>query len=318
MMATAATPPAEPKRDGDLVLRVALAANVGVAIAKFVAAAITGSSAMLTEAFHSVVDTANELLLLYGRARAAKPPDPLHPFGYGRELYLWSFAVAMLVLGLGASFSFYEGVSHILSPTPITSPAISFAVLGAAALFEGASWTVTWKSFNRNRGDMGVWREIRESKDPPNFIVLLEDTAALIGLAAAAAGMGLSLLTGDPTGDGIASIVIGVILTVEAAIFARESRKLLIGEPADPRVASALRDILRERLPSTRVRDMVTLQVGADDVAAVISVEVGAGMHADVLAAGMTSARDDLQCRFPAVTRVYADFCQPPPTQAAT
>lgn len=273
---------------------------------------------MLTEAFHSFVDTADELLLLYGRARAAKPPDALQPFGYGRELYLWSFVVAMLVLGLGAGVSFYEGVRHILSPTPVTSPAVSFAVLGAAALFEGASWIVSWRAFNRHRGDISIRRAIRDSKDPPHFIVLLEDTAALLGLAVAAVGIGLSLLVGDPKWDGAASIVIGVILTVEAAILARESRNLLIGEPADPRIASALRDILAGRLPSARVRDVITLQVGAHDVATVISAEVGSDLGADTLAAGMTSVRDNLQRRFPTVTRVYVDFCQPPPSQAAT
>src|SRR6476646_8274007 len=168
-----------PKASGTKVVLVALAANVAIALTKFAAAAFTGSSAMLSEGVHSLVDTINELLLLYGIKRAAKRPDKSHPFGYGRELYFWSFIVALLVLALGAGVSVYEGVSHILNPHPMVRPTINYIVLGVSLLFEGGSWIVALKAFRAMKGDAGYIEAFRRSKKPTTFTVLFEDSAAL-------------------------------------------------------------------------------------------------------------------------------------------
>ena len=195
---------------------IALGANVGIAVAKFAAAAITGSSAMLTEGVHSLVDSTNQLLLLHGRKRAMRPANAQHPFGYGRELYFWSFIVAILVFSLGAGVSVYEGVLHILDPEPASDPLVAYIVLGIAAGLEGWSTMAALADFNRARDNRTIWEEIRSSKDTSNLVLLLENAGALVGLGVAAAGLTLSLVTGNPFWDGLASVVIGLVLGVLA------------------------------------------------------------------------------------------------------
>src|SRR5438270_8397725 len=195
------------KPENNRTLIIALAANLGIALAKFVAAAITGSSAMLTEGVHSLVDSANQLLLLWGRRQSRKPPDRKHPFGYGRELYFWSFVVALLVFALGAGVSVYEGIVHIRHPEPAVSPLIAYGVLVVAFLLEGWSTIEALREFNQSKGSLGWFEAILRSKDPPSFIVLLENGAAMAGIVAAAGGLGLSLLTHNPFWDGAASVV---------------------------------------------------------------------------------------------------------------
>src|SRR5438874_3090388 len=179
-------------------LVIALAANLGIAVSKFVAAAITGSSAMLTEGVHSVVDSANQLLLMWGRRQARKPADEIHPFGYGRELYFWSFVVAVLVFSLGAGVSIYEGILHIMNPEEAVSPLVAYAVLLVAFLLEGWSTLEALRDFNASKGKLSWWQAIRRSKDPPAFIVLLENGAAIAGILAASVGLALSQLTQNP------------------------------------------------------------------------------------------------------------------------
>src|SRR5689334_7457943 len=225
-------------------LVVALLANLGIAASKFVAAAITGSSAMLTEGVHSVVDSVNQLLLMWGRRAAKRPPDKLHPFGYGRELYFWSFVVAVLVFSLGAGVSVYEGIIHIANPEEAVSPYIAYAVLLVAFGLEGWSTVEAFGDFKKSRGNLSWWQAVRRSKDPPAFIVLLENGAAMAGIIAAAIGLALSQLTGNPFYDGAASIVIGLILGVTATLLAFESKALLIGEAANPELVRALHDMV--------------------------------------------------------------------------
>jgi cation diffusion facilitator family transporter len=213
-----------------IALYGALLANLGIAIAKFVAAAITGSSSMFTEGIHSLVDSGNQILLLYGQRRAKRAPDALHPFGYGRELYFWAFVVAILIFAVGAGVSIYEGVAHIREPEPLADPLINDIVLAVAGVLEGASWAIAVKEFNVQRQGVGWWRAVRSSKDPAGFIVLFEDSAALLGLVVAAIGVWASHRYGDPSLDGVASIAIGLILGLVAAILAREAKGLLIGE----------------------------------------------------------------------------------------
>jgi cation diffusion facilitator family transporter len=228
----------------NIVLYGALAANLGIAVAKFVAAGISGSSSMLTEGVHSLVDSGNQVLLLYGQKRASRKPDPTHPFGYGRELYYWAFVVAILIFAVGAGVSIYEGIVHIADPHPIEDPTLNYVVLGIAALMEGASWSLAVREFNRGRGEQTWWQAIRRSKDPTGFIVLFEDSAALIGLVIAAVGVWASIHFADPRIDGIASVLIGCVLAGVAMLLARESKELLIGEAADPVLIAQIREVL--------------------------------------------------------------------------
>jgi cation diffusion facilitator family transporter len=252
----------------------ALIGNLCIAATKGVAAALTGSSAMLSEAVHSLVDTGNEVLLLHGQKRATKPPDDRHPFGYGRELYFWSFIVALLIFALGAGVSIYEGVVHILHPEPITKAWINYAVFGLSFLFEGISWWFGWKSFDQSRHGKRFWEAFKTSKDPTTFMVLFEDTAALIGIAIAAAATWLSLTFEAPWIDGTGSILIGVLLAAVAVLLARESKALLIGERASPEIARSIRRIASAETSVTRVIDITTSQMSPDQVIATIGIDI--------------------------------------------
>src|SRR3954466_6272256 len=254
-------------------LVIALAANLGIAVSKFVAAAITGSSAMLTEGVHSVVDSTNQLLLIWGRRQAKKPPDDIHPFGYGRELYFWSFVVAVLVFSLGAGVLVYEGILHIMNPEEAVSPIWAYGVLFVAFMLEGWSTVEAFREFKESKGKLGWWDAIRQSKDPPAFIVLLENGAAIAGIITAAAGVFLSQLTQNPFYDGAASVVIGLILGVTALVLAYESKGLLIGEAADPELVEELRVLASSCKGVVGVGDILTLHSAPDRITAMLSVD---------------------------------------------
>jgi cation diffusion facilitator family transporter len=254
-------------------LVVALAANLGIAASKFVAAFITGSSAMLTEGVHSVVDSINQLLLMWGRHAAKRPSDRLHPFGYGRELYFWSFVVAVLVFSLGAGVSVYEGILHIAHPEPAVSPIIAYAVLLLAFLLEAWSTIEAFQDFRKSKGDLGWFQAVRDSKDPPAFIVLLENGAAMAGILAAAVGLMLSQVTGDPFFDGAASVVIGVILGLTAMLLAYESKGLLIGESADPVLVENLRGLASEQPGVVGVGYVLTVHSSPDQITVMMNVD---------------------------------------------
>jgi len=255
------------------VVYAALAGNLAIALIKFVAAAITGSSAMLSEAVHSLVDTVNELLLLYGMRRAAKVPDESHPFGYGRELYFWSFIVTLLVFALGSGVSFYEGVTHIRNPEIITNPLINYIVLAISFLCEGASWWVAFKAFRASKGKQTYFDAFRASKDPSVFIVLFEDGAALLGLLIATLGITGALVLDIPEIDGIASIGIAIVLAGTSLLLARETKELLIGETAHPHVRESIMRIAREDSDIRSVNGVFTVQMGPNQVIAALSAE---------------------------------------------
>ena len=255
------------------VIYAALAGNLLVALTKFAAAAWTGSSAMLSEGVHSVVDTANQLLLLYGISRSAKPRDEGHPLGYGRELYFWSFIVALLIFSLGAGVSFYEGIVHISAPVPITDPHVNYVVLGISFVFEGATFLIALKEFNKLRGSLGYLEAVTRSKDPPSFLVLMEDSAALIGIVIAFIGTFAAEKLAMPVLDGVASIGIGLLLAATATFLARESKALLIGEGARGSTMRSIRQIAAEQPGVERVNDLVTVHLAPEQVVAALSLE---------------------------------------------
>lgn len=257
----------------NIVLYGALAANLGIAVAKFAAATITGSSSMLTEGFHSLVDSGNQLLLLHGQKRARRPADRLHPFGYGRELYFWAFVVSILIFAVGAGVSIYEGWAHIQAPEPLRDPTINYIVLAIAFAMEGTSWLIAMREFASKRGAGSWWQSVRRSKDPAGFIVLFEDSAALIGLLIAAIGIGASHHYADGRIDGIASILIGFVLAFVAVMLAREAKGLLIGESADPALIERLWTAVERRPEIVAVNHVRTVHTAPDAVFVAISAD---------------------------------------------
>ena len=255
------------------VIYAALAGNLLIALTKFAAAWWTGSSAMLSEGVHSVVDTSNQLLLLYGIHRATKPPDDDHPLGYGRELYFWSFIVALLIFSLGAGVALYEGIMHIRAPVEINDPGVNYIVLGISFVFEGMTFFVALKEFNKLRGRLGYIQAVQESKDPPSFLVLFEDSAALIGIVIAFAGTAAAQALAMPVLDGVASVGIAAVLGTTAAFLARESKGLLIGEGARGRTLRSIREIATAQEGVERVNDLVTVHLAPQQVVAALSLE---------------------------------------------
>lgn len=288
-----------------MVLVTALGANLGIAVAKFVAAGFTGSSAMLTEGFHSVVDSVNQILLLYGQKRSQLPPDERHPLGYGRELYFWSFVVAILIFATGAGLSIYEGILHVLDPHPVADPLINYAVLSVSALLEGGSWVVAVREFWATKGDQGWWQAIRRSKDPSSFIVLFEDSAAIFGLVVAAIGLALVQVTGNARWDGIASIVIGCALAGVAFVLARESKGLLIGERADPDLARRVREVLGRPAEVTGVGAIVTVQIAPDRVFVAADVDFEDEVRAGDVERIIAEAEAELRGALPEIASLY-------------
>ncbi|MEA3009944.1 MAG: hypothetical protein QOJ91_1636 [Sphingomonadales bacterium] len=290
--------------ESNRTLLIALGANLGIAVSKFAAAAVTGSSAMLTEGIHSVVDSLNQLLLIWGRRQARKPADIIHPFGYGRELYFWSFVVAVLVFALGAGVSVYEGVIHILHPEPAVSPFIAYGVLLVAFLLEGWSTLAAFRDFKAAKGSLGWFEAVRRSKDPPGFIVLLENGAAMAGLVTAAAGLFLAQITGDPWFDGAASIVIGIILGLTAWLLAVESKALLIGESAEPELVDGLRAIAI-RPGIVGIGEILTVHSAPDQITALMSVDFDDGITARDVERIVCSIEEQVAWLWPQVKRLY-------------
>jgi cation diffusion facilitator family transporter len=261
------------KPSSGAVVWTALAMNLVIAVTKGIAAAITGSSAMLSECVHSFVDTSNEVLLLYGAHRARRPPDDDHPFGHGRELYFWSFVVALTIFALGAGVAIVKGVLQLLSPEPVENPLVNYAVLAAAFVFDGASWLISLRRFVASSGSLGFWEAFRRSKDPATFIVLFEDSAALVGILIAAAGIFIATHFGRSEADGIASILIGIVLACVSLLLARESKSLLIGEPASRTLAASIRRIAGSVTPRARVNGLVTTQLSPNQIIVALSLE---------------------------------------------
>jgi cation diffusion facilitator family transporter len=287
----------------------AIASNVAIAITKFAVAGVTGSSAMLSEGVHSLVDTGNGLLLLVGLRRSERPATPAHPFGHGKELYFWSLIVGVLIFGLGGGVSIYEGISHIRSPVEtMQDPFWNYVVLAAAAVFEGTSFAIGWRQFRRQRiGDDDTWESLRSSKDPATYTVVAEDSAALAGLAIAALGIYLSHALDMPVLDGAASVLIGVLLAGVAVLLIRESRGLLVGEGVRPETAQAIREILREESGGGEVGPLLSMYIGTDEVLLTTEVRFPGGPSLERAADAVRRAEQRIRDRFPKVRRIYVE-----------
>ena len=283
----------------------ALVGNLLVAITKSGAAAWTGSSAMLSEAVHSFVDTGNEVLLLYGMRRAARRADPEHPVGYGRELYFWSFVVALLVFALGAGVSLYEGILHVRHPEPISDPLVSYVVLGLAFLFEGGSWAVSLRQFTAAKGELDFYEAFRRSKDPPSFTVLFEDSAALLGILIAAVGTFAATTFDAPVYDGVASILIGLVLAGTAALLARESMSLLIGERADRKLSDSILRIADEASTASHANGVLTVQLAPDQIVAALSLEFADDLRAPQIESAVIEIERKVRAVHPEVVALF-------------
>ena len=285
----------------------ALIGNSLIAISKFFAASYTGSSAMFSEGVHSLVDSGNQLLLLYGVKRSKKPADSNHPFGYGKELYFWSFVVAILIFGLGAGICFYEGIHKISSPQPVTNPIINYAVLGLAIIIEGWTCWVAATEFKKSKGDLGWVKAIRRSKDPALFTVLFEDTAALLGLFVALIALTLSEYLSLPVLDAVASLIISFILAVTAGLLAFECKGLLTGEGAAEEVVTGINQIIDESQGIKHVNEVLTLHLGPEDILLNVSLDFEDDLSSGEVEEAISVLESRIKEMFPEIRRVFIE-----------
>ena len=285
----------------------AIAGNLAIAAIKFIAAYFTGSSAMLSEAIHSVVDTGNGGLLLLGARLSRKPADDHHPFGYGKELYFWSLIVAILVFALGGGMSVYEGISHLRHPHGIQSPIWNYLVLGAAIIFESASFFFAYRAFQTEKGKQSAMESIRASKDPTTFTVLLEDTAALLGLLVAMASTFLGHVLNNHYFDGAASIVIGGILGAVAAVLVWETRSLLIGEGVSEEMKARITQLVTSDPAVAEIRQFLTLYFGPTDVLLAMNLRFQKEFTASEIAAVIARLEDKTRKEFPEITNIFIE-----------
>ncbi|GAB4349292.1 MAG: cation diffusion facilitator family transporter [Gammaproteobacteria bacterium] len=289
------------------VIIAALIGNSLIAVTKFGAAAWTGSSAMLSEGIHSLVDTGNQVLLLYGLKRAQKPADEQFPFGHGKEIYFWSFVVAILIFAVGAGVSAYEGVQHLIHPREVEDPVVNYVVLGAAMIFEGFAWYFAFREFTRAKGKWGYVEAVQKGKDPSMFVVLFEDSAAMLGLVVAFLGILLGQITGIPYFDGIASIIIGLILGATAVWLAYETKGLLIGESARNAVVEGIRALVGNHPQVQHVNEVLTMHMGPDFVLVNISVDFRDQARAEEIEEAVAKMDRAIKEAYPRVKRVFIE-----------
>lgn len=288
------------------VIYAAIGANLAIAIMKFVAAALTGSSAMVSEGIHSLVDTGNGGLLLFGIHKSKQPADATHPFGYGKELYFWSLIVAVLIFGVGGGISIYEGIAHLLHPRPLEDPFWSYLVLGFAAVFEGLVFVVAFRAFQALKGeDESIWQAIKSSKDPTTFTVLFEDAAAMLGLIFAFVGIFLAHQFENPYLDGVASVCIGLLLAAVAVVLAYESKGLLVGEGTDPQTLEKIRK-LAEADPGVKKMLMpLTMHFGPDTVLLTVDIEFHKRLSATEVEEAVDRLEKSIRTQYPNIKHIY-------------
>ncbi len=286
-----------------------MAANVAIGIAKFAGAYVSGSSAMLSEGIHSVVDSVNEVLLLYGLKQSEAMPDEQHPLGRSQELYFWSLMVAVLIFSLGGGVSVLQGIRSFQNPEIASDPLVSYGVLVAAAVFEGAALFVSIREFKKrdSNADLGLWKAIGKSKDPSSFIVIVEDTAALVGLAIAFAGIWLSETTGNPVYDAIASMLIGGVLTVVAIALVAKTKGLLIGESASPATRASIRNIVKSDVAVSAAEPPITLHLGPEDILLALNIEFENSLSADEIELAVRRIEKTIRANHTDVKRIFIE-----------
>jgi cation diffusion facilitator family transporter len=289
------------------VIIAALIGNALVAAVKFVASIFTGSSAMLSEGIHSVVDTSDQLLLLLGMRRARKPADPEFPYGYGKEIYFWSFVVALMVFLVGAGLSTLKGILSLAHPHAMSDVFVNYIVLGLSVIFESTTWYISLKEFRKVKGDRPYFKAIRRGKDPTKFVVLFEDSAALLGLFIAFLGIFLSEITGIHIFDGIASIIIGVILAVTAFWLAFETKGLLIGESADPLTVEGINEIISSYDAILTENQILTMHMGPDMILVNLSVDFKDDLNAGAIERAIAHLTREIKNKYPRVKRVFIE-----------
>ncbi|AXS40552.1 cation diffusion facilitator family transporter [Breoghania sp. L-A4] len=289
------------------VIYAALAGNALISVTKFAAATYTGSSAMMSEGIHSLVDTGNQGLLLYGMKKASRPADDKHPFGYGVELYFWAFVVAILIFAVGAGVSLYEGIQKIVEPHPVTNPIVNYVVLGLAMIFESVAWFIALREFTSIKGKRSYMQAVQQSKDPALFTVLFEDSAALLGLVAAFIGLAAAQILGLPWLDGAASVVIGIILGGTAIFLAYETKGLLLGESASPELVANIRALVAETPNVDALNELRTMHMGPDDVLLAVSLDFKNDISVGQVEDAIYKLEQTIKARFPMVRRLFIE-----------
>ena len=289
------------------VIYAAILGNLAIAVTKFIAAGVSGSAAMFAEGIHSLVDTGNGGLLLLGIKRSKRPPDETHPYGYGKEVYFYTLIVAVLIFGLGGGVSASEGIKHTLHPADLGDPTMSYVVLSLAIVFEGVVWWIAWKEFKKLRGDASNWAYIRGSKDPITFAVLFEDSAALAGLVVALVGIYLAHKLNMPVLDGMASIIIGLILCVVGSVLLYESKGLLIGEGTHPETVAAIRALTRDDPAVKRVVRALTMHMGPDQVLLNLDVDFNNDLSGMELEHAVDRLEHRIRAAHPEVKHIFIE-----------
>ncbi len=285
----------------------AIVGNFAIAVTKFIATGLTGSSAMLSEGIHSLVDTGNGMLLLLGIKLSRRPADEKHPFGYGSDLYFWILIVGVLIFGLGGGISLYEGVRHLNHPAPLSDPTANYIVLGLAVVFEGIAWWLALKAFLKIKGETNFREAIRDSKDPTTYAVLLEDSAALLGLVIAFLGIFLGRLWNMPRLDAVASILIGLMLAGVAIVLIYETRGLLIGEGADPEVLNSINEIVNNDQAVDRAGRPLTLYFGPDHVLLNLDIQFHNHLSADEIEVAVDRLEKQIRTKHPQIKQIFLE-----------
>ena len=289
------------------VIFAALIGNFLIFVTKLGAALYTNSSAMFSEAVHSIVDCGNQVLLLYCIKKASKIADKEHPFGYGKELYFWSFVVAMLIFAVGAGVSLYEGIHKIFEPSQVTSIHINYIILSVAIVFEAYPWKMAYEEFNARRGEKSIVEAVHDSKDPSLFAILFEDTAAILGLVVALVGLFIGDYFGIPEADGIASVLIGLILASTASLLAYECKSLLIGEAADPSVVRNIGDLFNGHPHVDNVNEVLTMHMGPNDVLLNLSLDFKNNITAGDIESVVSEFEQKIKKMHPEIKRVFIE-----------
>ncbi|GAB3179806.1 cation diffusion facilitator family transporter [Telluribacter humicola] len=285
----------------------AIAANVAIAISKFFAASMTGSSAMISEGIHSLVDTGNGFLLLLGIKKSQKPPTEAHPFGQGKAVYFYTLIVAVLIFAIGGGMSFYEGIAHLREPQPLRDPFWNYIVLSLAMVFEGSALYVAIRHFPKRKPGVSMWQAIKRSKDPTSFAVILEDTAALLGLVIALAGVFFGHLFNNPYLDGSASLAIGVLLSLTAVFLASESKGLLLSESASVSTLTSINQLIEEEKDIFKSSLPLTMHLGPQDILLVLDVQFKEGLTAVQVAHTIANLEKRIKEKHPEIDRIYVE-----------